>query len=50
MAGICLLQQHNVEFHVITVLSFRDTEIEQITFFWSTDAFTGFDLPERIAP
>ena len=36
--------------HAITVLSFRDTEIEQITFFWSTDAFTGFDLPERIAP
>lgn len=36
--------------HAITVLSLRNTEIEQITFFRSTDAFTGFDLPERIAP
>ena len=36
--------------HAITVLSLRNTEIEQITFFRSTDAFTGFDLPEQIAP
>jgi RNA polymerase sigma-70 factor (ECF subfamily) len=36
--------------HAITVLSLRDTQIEQITFFRSTDAFTGFDLPEQIAP
>ncbi len=36
--------------HAITVLSLRHAEIEQITFFRSTDAFTGFDLPEQIAP
>jgi RNA polymerase sigma-70 factor (ECF subfamily) len=36
--------------HAITVLSLRNTKIEQITFFRSTDAFTGFDLPEHIAP
>lgn len=29
--------------------SLRATEIMQITFFRSTDAFTGFDLPEHIA-
>jgi RNA polymerase sigma-70 factor, ECF subfamily len=36
--------------HAITVLSLRDTEIAQLTFFRSSDAFTGFDLPERLAP
>jgi NAD(P)-dependent dehydrogenase (short-subunit alcohol dehydrogenase family) len=36
--------------HAITVLSLRRTEIEQIAFFRGTNAFTGFDLPERIAP
>jgi RNA polymerase sigma-70 factor, ECF subfamily len=36
--------------HAITVLSPRNTEIEQITFFRSTDAFMGFDLPDRIVP
>lgn len=36
--------------HAITVLSLRDTEITQITFFRSTEAFTGFDLPDRVAP
>ena len=36
--------------HAITVLSLRDTDVAQITFFRSTDAFTGFDLPEYIAP
>jgi RNA polymerase sigma-70 factor (ECF subfamily) len=36
--------------HAITVLSLRHTKIEQITFFRSANAFTGFDLPERIAP
>jgi RNA polymerase sigma-70 factor (ECF subfamily) len=35
--------------HAITVLSLRNTEIAQITFFRSADAFTGFDLPEQIA-
>lgn len=35
--------------HAITVLSLRETEIAQITFFRSAEAFTGFDLPERIA-
>jgi RNA polymerase sigma-70 factor (ECF subfamily) len=36
--------------HAITVLSLRHSEIEQITVFRSADAFTGFDLPEYIAP
>jgi RNA polymerase sigma-70 factor, ECF subfamily len=36
--------------HAITVLSLRETEIAQITFFRSPDAFTGFDLPDRIEP
>jgi hypothetical protein len=35
--------------HAITVLSLRGPEIEQITFFRSSDAFTGFDLPPHIA-
>jgi RNA polymerase sigma-70 factor, ECF subfamily len=35
--------------HAITVLSLRETDIKQITFFRSTDAFTGFELPETIA-
>jgi RNA polymerase sigma-70 factor, ECF subfamily len=35
--------------HAITVLSLRETAIAQIVFFRSTDAFTGFDLPERVA-
>jgi hypothetical protein len=35
--------------HAITVLSLRRTEIAQITFFRSADAFSGFDLPEQIA-
>jgi RNA polymerase sigma-70 factor (ECF subfamily) len=35
--------------HAITVLSLRHTEIKQVTFFRSADAFTGFDLPEHIA-
>jgi ketosteroid isomerase-like protein len=36
--------------HAITVLTLRDAEIAQITFFRSTNAFTGFDLPEQIGP
>jgi RNA polymerase sigma-70 factor, ECF subfamily len=36
--------------HAITVLSLRGTEIEQITFFRSSGAFTGFDLPPHVAP
>jgi len=36
--------------HAITVLSLRGTEIAAITFFRSAHAFTGFDLPKRIAP
>lgn len=36
--------------HAITVLSLRETEITELTFFRSPEAFTGFDLPERIAP
>ena len=36
--------------HAITVLSLRGTEIAELTFFRSPQAFTGFDLPERIAP
>ena len=36
--------------HAITVLSLRDTELSQLTFFRSADAFTGFDLPDRITP
>jgi hypothetical protein len=36
--------------HAITVLSLHQTEIAQITFFRTAGAFTGFDLPERIAP
>ncbi|HEV3054409.1 MAG TPA: sigma-70 family RNA polymerase sigma factor [Solirubrobacteraceae bacterium] len=35
--------------HAITVLSLRDAEIEQLTFFRTADAFTGFDLPEQLA-
>jgi RNA polymerase sigma-70 factor (ECF subfamily) len=35
--------------HAITVLSLRGAEIEQLTFFRTTDAFTGFDLPEQLA-
>jgi len=35
--------------HAITVLSLREDEIEQITFFRTADAFTGFDLPEQLA-
>jgi RNA polymerase sigma-70 factor (ECF subfamily) len=34
--------------HAITVLSLRGTEIVGLTFFRSAEAFTGFDLPERI--
>jgi RNA polymerase sigma-70 factor, ECF subfamily len=34
--------------HGITVLSLRGTEIVGLTFFRSREAFTGFDLPERI--
>ena len=34
--------------HAITVLSLRGTELSQLTFFRSADAFTGFDLPDRI--
>jgi RNA polymerase sigma-70 factor (ECF subfamily) len=34
--------------HAITVLTLRGTEIEQITFFRTGDAFTGFDLPDRL--
>ena len=36
--------------HAITVLSLRRTELSQLTFFRSADAFTGFDLPDRITP
>jgi RNA polymerase sigma-70 factor, ECF subfamily len=36
--------------HAITVLSLRHTELSQLTFFRSADAFTGFDLPDRITP
>jgi RNA polymerase sigma-70 factor, ECF subfamily len=36
--------------HAITVLSLRRTELAQLTFFRSTTAFTGFDLPDRITP
>jgi RNA polymerase sigma-70 factor (ECF subfamily) len=36
--------------HAITVLSMGDTEITQITFFRGSQAFTGFDLPDRITP
>ena len=36
--------------HAITVLSLRDTQIAEITFFRSGQAFEGFDLPDRIAP
>jgi RNA polymerase sigma-70 factor (ECF subfamily) len=44
-------EEHNVFVrHAITVLSLRATEIAQITFFRSTDAFKGFELPEHIAP
>jgi RNA polymerase sigma-70 factor (ECF subfamily) len=36
--------------HAITVLSFNsETEIAELTFFRTTLAFTGFDLPERLA-
>ena len=35
--------------HAITVLSLREGEIEQLTFFRTADAFTGFDLPEQLA-
>jgi hypothetical protein len=34
--------------HAITVLSLRGTEITELTFFRSPEAFAGFDLPERI--
>ena len=34
--------------HGITVISLRGTEIAELTFFRSPEAFTGFDLPERI--
>jgi RNA polymerase sigma-70 factor (ECF subfamily) len=34
--------------HAITVLDLRGTEIVGLTFFRSPEAFTGFDLPERI--
>lgn len=34
--------------HAITVLSLGDDGITQITFFRGSEAFTGFDLPERI--
>jgi RNA polymerase sigma-70 factor, ECF subfamily len=34
--------------HAITVLSLRGAEIVGLTFFRSPEAFTGFDLPERI--
>jgi RNA polymerase sigma-70 factor (ECF subfamily) len=34
--------------HAITVLTLREAEIEQLTFFRSPGAFTGFDLPERL--
>jgi RNA polymerase sigma-70 factor, ECF subfamily len=36
--------------HAITVLSLRGTQIAEITFFRSTNAFAGFDLPEHVAP
>ena len=34
--------------HAITVLSLRETEITHLTFFRGRDAFTGFDLPDRL--
>ena len=43
-------ERHVFMRHAITVLSLRDTEIEQLTFFRGSDAFTGFDLPDRLAP
>ncbi len=36
--------------HAITVLTLRDTQITQITFFRSPDAFRWFELPERLTP
>jgi RNA polymerase sigma-70 factor (ECF subfamily) len=36
--------------HAITVLTLRQAEIAQITTFKRAAAFTGFELPERIAP
>jgi RNA polymerase sigma-70 factor (ECF subfamily) len=36
--------------HAITVLGLRGTQIAEITFFRSPEAFAGFDLPEQIEP
>ena len=36
--------------HAITVLSLRGTQIAEITFFRSAEAFARFDLPEQIGP
>jgi RNA polymerase sigma-70 factor (ECF subfamily) len=36
--------------HAITVLTLRGSQIAEVTFFRSPEAFTGFDLPEQLAP